>query len=188
MADAEPSSSPSPEPTPPKSPASLVFGAFAIFFVIIGSCAAYFLWPRGDRLGAIDLRADKPTLSIDVASGDKLNFRIDTTTVGTTGGGYPNSSRSRINKVQDELQASRITITSIGNDGVSKASTDCGAFAGKATTGSNDADSVTSSGLPLDCSIDVEKAGVYTLTAKVAWVPKDVREAILEVRRVKAGK
>jgi hypothetical protein len=90
--------------------------------------------------------------------------------------------------VEDELQASTITLTSVGNDGVSKASAECGAYAGKATTGSNDADSVEKSGLPLDCSLEVPKAGVYTLTAKVAWVPKDVREAILEVRREKAGK
>jgi hypothetical protein len=180
MADAEPSPA-------PKSPASLVFVAFALFFAIFGSCAAYFLWPRGDRLGAIDLRADTPTLSIDVGSGDKLSFRIDTITVGTTSG-YPDSSRSRSNKVQEELQASKITITSVGKDGVSKATTECGAYAGKLTTGSSDADSVKKSGLPLDCSLEVEKAGVYTLTAKVAWIPKDVREAILEVRREKAGK
>ena len=80
-----------------------------------------------------------------------------------------------------------ITITAVAADGVSKVSTECGAFAGKATSGSSDADSVTSSGLPIDCALEVPKAGVYTLTAKVAWVPKVVREAILEVRRQKAG-
>jgi len=180
MTDAEPSPA-------PKNPATLVFAAIAIFVAIIGSCAAYVLWPRGDRLGAIDLRGDTPTLSVDVRSGDKLSFRFDTITVGTVSG-YPDSSRSRTNKVHEELRASKITITFVGNDGVSKASTECGAFAGKATTGSSDADSVKSSGLPLDCSFEVQKAGIYTLTAKVAWVPKDVREAMLEVRREKAGK
>lgn len=182
MADAETSPA-------PKSPAPLVFGAIVIGFAIFGTCAAYFLWPRGDRLGAIDLRAGTPTLSVDVGAGDKLNFRIDTITVGTIGGDYPaSSSKSRANKVREELEASKITITFVGNDGVSKASTECGAYAGKLTTGSSDADSVESSGLPLDCSLAVEKAGVYTLSAKVAWVPKDVRVAILEVRREKAGK
>lgn len=170
----------------PKSPGSLVFGAIAIFVAIIGSCAAYYLWPRGERLGVIDLRADSPTLSIDVAAGDKLNFRIDTITVGTKSG-YPDSSRPRSNKVHEELQASVLTITSVGSDG-SKASTECGAFAGKSTTGSSDPDNVKSSGLPLDCSLEVPKAGVYTLTAKVVWVPKDVREAFLEVRREKGPK
>ena len=101
------------------NPALLVFGAIAICFAIIGSCAAYFLWPRGDRLGAIDLRGGTPTLSVDVGSGDKLNFRIDTITVGTIGGGYPgDDSDSRSNKVREDLQASKITITFVGNDGV----------------------------------------------------------------------
>lgn len=176
------------EPSPaPKSSASMVLGPIAVFVAIIGSCAAYYLWPRGDRLGAVDLRADTPTLSIDVGAGDKLSFRMDTITVGTING-YPDSSKSRANKVREELQASVITITSVEKDGASKASTECGAFAGKLTTGSSDADSVKSSGLPLDCSLEVQKAGVYTLTAKVAWVPKDVREAFLEVRREKAAK
>jgi len=182
MAEAE--TPPAPEAPPaPKSPSSLVGVTIAGFVVIIGSCAAYHLWPRGERLGVIDLR-DSPTLSVDVAAGDKLTFRLDTITVGTKSG-YPDSSRSRTNQVRDELQASVITVTSVGSDGASKASTECGAFAGKSTTGSSDTDTVTSSGHPLDCSLDVPTAGAYTLTAKVAWVPKDVREAFLDVRRQK---
>ena len=120
---------PDADPAPAqKSPAVLVFGAFGLFLAIIGSCGVYFLWPRGERLGAIDLRADPATLSVDLGAGDKLNFRIDTVTVGTTTG-YSNSSRSRTNKVQEELKASVITITSVGNDGAAKASTECGASA-----------------------------------------------------------
>src|SRR5688572_10920024 len=174
------------KPSRPKNPALGVLATIAIFVAIIGSCAAYFLWPRGERLGDIDLRAESSKLSIDVGSGDKLNFRIDTITVATNSG-YPNSSSSRTNKVQEELEASKITIASVGNDG-SKASTECGAFAGKSTTGSSESESVTSSGIPLDCSLVVPKTGVYTLTATVAWVPEDVRVAILEVRREKSGK
>jgi len=187
MADDE-SPSPAPGAADPKGPQKVVLGTIAVFVALIGSCAAYYLWPRGERLGAIDLRSDAPTLSINVGAGDKLNFRIDTITVGTKIGYPDNSSRSRTNKVREELQASVVTITAVGNDGTSKASTECGAYAGKATTGSSDDDSVTSSGHPLDCSIEVPKAGVYTLAAKVAWVPKDVREALLEVRREKAAK
>lgn len=187
MADDE-SPSPTPAAPDPKGPAHLVLGVIVTFVAIIGSCAAYYLWPRGDRLGVIDLRSDAPTISIDVGAGDKLNFRIDTITVGTKSGYPDNSSRSRTNKVREELQASVVTITAVGNDGTSKASTECGAYAGKSTTGSSDDDSVRSSGHPLDCSIEVPKTGVYTLTAKVAWVPKDVREAFLEVRREKAAK
>lgn len=186
MTDADPPS-PTPAAADSKGPKHLVLGVIVTFVAIIGSCAAYYLWPRGERLGAIDLRSDTPTLSIDVGAGDKLNFRIDTITVGTKSG-YPDSSRSRSNKVHEELKASVLTITAVGNDGASKASTECGAYADKATTGSSDPDHVKSSGLPLDCVIDVPKAGVYTVTAKVAWVPKDVREAFLEVRREKAAK
>jgi hypothetical protein len=78
MADAEPSPA-------AKNPASLVFGVIAPFLAIFGCCAADFLWPRGERLGASDLRSDTPTLSVDVGPGDKPSFRIDTITGGTTG-------------------------------------------------------------------------------------------------------
>ena len=165
----------------------MVLGVIAFFFALIGSCAAYFLWPRGERVGAIDLRGDSLTLSTEVGAGDKLNFRIDTITVGTTSA-YGDSSRSRSNKVQAELKASMMTVTAVTADGASKLSTECGLFADKATTGSTESDSVKSNGLPLDCVLVAEKGGLYTITAKVTWVPKDVREAILEVRREKAGK
>jgi hypothetical protein len=182
MSDAE--SSPA-----PKKSGLVVLVPILIVFGIIGTCSAYFLWPRGERLGAIDLRANPATLSIDVGAGDRLNFRIDTITVGTIGGGYPdNSSRSRMNRVEEELEKSVITLTAVGKDGASQASTECRGYAGKSTTGSSESDSVTKTGIPLDCGLVVEKAGVYTLTAKVVWVPKDVRQALLEVRREKAGK
>lgn len=173
-------------PAPKNAPATLVIGTFALAFVIIGSCATYYLWPRGDRLGAIDLRADGSTLSLDAGAGDRLSFRIDTITVGTANGYPDNSSRSRANRVEEELQASKVVVTLVRSDG-SKTSTECSAFAGKSTTGSTDADSVQKSGMPLDCALAVEKAGSHTLSAKVTWVPKDVRQAILEVRRQKAG-
>lgn len=181
-------SEPAPAPTPPaKSPALIVFGAIAIVGVVIGTCGAYYLWPRGDRIGTIDLREGSPTLDVDVGAGDKVSFRFERITVGTNGS-YPNSSRSRTNQVHDELRASRIVITAARSGGTESLTTDCGAFAGKASTGSNDTDSVTTSGVPLDCALMIEKAGPYKLSAKVTWAPKDVREAIVEVRREAASK
>ena len=174
-------------PPTPQNPRALIFVAFALATMIIGSCAAYYLWPRGDRLGAIDLRAATPSLSIDVGDGDKLTFRIETVSVGTVSG-YPSSSRSRTNSVEEELRASKISITCVGSDGVVQATTECGAFAGKSTRGSSDGERIRKSGVPLDCSLAVPKAGVYAVSAKVAWVPKDVREAVVEVRRSKAAK
>lgn len=165
----------------------IVLVPIALVVTLIGTCAAYALWPRGERMGAIDLRADDSKLMVEAGAGDKLSFRIETVTVGTIDG-YPNSSTSRSNKVREELEASKITITSVSSDASVKTSTECGAYAGKATTGSSDADSVKSSGHPLDCSLEVDKTGVYTLTARVRWVPKDVREAVLEVRREKGKK
>ena len=84
--------------------------------------------------------------------------------------------------------ATKISITCVGSDGVVQATTECGAFAGKSTSGSSDGERIRKSGVPLDCSLAVPKAGVYTVSAKVAWVPKDVREAVVEVRRSKAAK
>ncbi|HMJ11871.1 MAG TPA: hypothetical protein VK524_10685 [Polyangiaceae bacterium] len=174
---------PAPPPAP-RNPALLIVGAIGVFLVVIASFAAYFLWPRGERVGVLDLRAAAPSLGVDLAAGDTLNFRLDVT-VGTNSS-YPDSSRSRTNAVHDQLQASAVT-ASLVRDGSAPSSTQCGAFAGKATTVGSGSDDVASSGLPLDCSLKAPAAGRYTLTVRVAWVPKDIREAKLEVRRQRAG-
>jgi hypothetical protein len=133
----------------------------------------------------MDLRAAAPTLAVDLAAGDKLNFRLDVVTVGTASG-YPDSSRSRSNAVHDELKASKLAVTLAEGDGPGS-STTCGAFDGKATTVSSSSSEVESSGLPLRCSLVAKTPGRHTLTARIEWVPKDVREAKLEVRRVQAA-
>ena len=171
------------EPSPPRrNPAILIVFAIGIFVACIASLAAYFLWPRGDRVGEMDLRAAAPTLAVDLAAGDTLSFRLDVT-VGTDSG-YPNSSRSRNNAVHDQLEASKLAVTLAQGDGPGT-STTCGAYDGKATTVSGSSSEVESSGLPLRCSLVAKTAGRHTITARVTWVPKDVREAKLEVRRVR---
>jgi hypothetical protein len=171
----------SPEPNKaPQNPALLVLAVIAIFLAVIGSCAAYFLWPRGQRVGAMDLLAAEPSLDVELKKGDTLSFRLDAT-VGTESG-YPDSSRSRTNAVHDQLEASFITVT-LMHDGNPEASTQCGAYDGKATTSSSSETDVATSGLPLKCSLLASKAGKHTLTASVAWVPADMRKATLEVRR-----
>ncbi|WP_143069511.1 hypothetical protein [Rhodococcus maanshanensis] len=171
-------------PVKRRNPALIVVAAIGMFLVTIAGLAAYFLWPRGDRLGEMDLRAASPTLAVDLAAGDELNFRLDVT-VGTAGG-YPNSSSGRSNAVHDELEASKLTVTLSRVDGPGD-STTCGAYDGKATTGSSSSSEVESSGLPLRCTLVAETPGRHTLTARVEWVPEDVREATLEVRRVRSG-
>ena len=175
------------EPAPsasPRDPALLVLGAIGLFLAVIASFAAYFLWPRGESVGVLDLRAPAPSLGVELAAGDTLSFRLDVT-VGTTSG-YPDSSRSRTNAVHDQLEASVIT-ASLERDGTARHSTQCGAFDGKATTVGSGADDVASSGLPLDCALKAPAPGRYTLGVSVAWVPRDIREAKLEVRRQPAG-
>ncbi|MFC7447667.1 hypothetical protein [Rhodococcus daqingensis] len=171
-------------PVKRRNPALIVVSVIGISLATIAGFAAYFLWPRGDRLGEMDLRAASPTLAVDLAAGDELTFRLDVT-VGTADG-YPNSSRSRSNAVHDELEASTLTVTLSPGDGPGD-STTCGAFDGKATTGSSSSSEVESSGLPLRCTLVAEKRGRHTLAARVEWVPEEVREAVLEVRRVRAG-
>jgi len=174
-----------PEPAKaPRSPMLLVPIAFGLFVAVIGSGAAYFLWPRGQRVGVVDLRAAAPSLDLDLKAGDRLRFRLDVT-VGTENG-YPNSSRSRSNAVHDQLGSSVITAT-LAQDGNPQASTQCGAYDGKVTTGSNNSTDVESSGLPLKCSLVATKAGKHTLAVSVAWVPADIRKAKLEVRRQRAS-
>jgi hypothetical protein len=166
-----------------KSPL-LVLVPMGIVLAGIASLAAYFLWPRGERVGTLDLRNPATSLDVTLAAGDKLNFRLDVT-VGTTSG-YPDSSRSRSNAVHDELEASKLAVD-LGLGGNVTGSTTCGAFDGKATSGSSSSDEVESSGLPLRCSLVARAAGKYTLSTRVVWVPKDVREAKLEVWRQRAS-
>ena len=170
-----------PEPAKaPKNPALLVLVPMAIVLAVIGSCAAYFLWPRGQRVGAVDLLATEPGLKVDLKKGDTLSFRLDAT-VGTETG-YPDSSRSRTNAVHDQLETSIITVT-LTKDGSPQASTQCGAFDGKATTSSSSETDVETSGLPLRCGLVASQPGKHALAVSVAWVPKDMRKATLEVRR-----
>jgi hypothetical protein len=158
----------------------MVLVPMGICLAVIASLSAYFLWPRGERIGRVDLRAAAPRLDVDLSAGDTLSFRLDAT-VGTTSG-YPNSSRSRTNAVHDELAASKVTVDLTLN-GAAAGSTTCGAFDGKATTTSSGSDDVDTSGLPLRCTLLARNAGKHQLSARVAWVPRDVRAATLEVRR-----
>jgi hypothetical protein len=160
----------------------MILVPIGICLAIITSLAAYFLWPRGERIGQLDLRAPAPQLDIDLATGDTLNFRLDAT---VRDSGYPNSSRSRTNAVHDELAASKITVE-LTRSGVVVGSATCGAFDGKATTTSSGSDDVATSGLPLRCTLRARQAGRYQLRARVAWVPRDIRAALLEVRRERA--
>lgn len=177
MALAEPSAA-------PRSPALLVFVTMAVFLAVIASFAACMLWPRGQRVGALNLRAASPDLRVDLQRGDTLSFRLDVT-VGTASG-YPDSSRGRSNAVHDQLKRSIITVT-LAQDGDPGTSAQCGAYDDKATTGSSGETEVESSGLPLRCSLVANKPGKHTLSASVVWVPEDVRKATLEVRRQRAG-
>jgi hypothetical protein len=172
-----------PEPKKaPRNQALLVLVPMAIVLAIIASFATCLLWPRGQRVGTLDVTT--PTsLDVDLKAGDTLSFRLDVI-VGTVSG-YPNSSRSRSNAVHEQLKASAVTLTlAQGSD--PEVTTRCGAYDDKATTGSSSPDNVESSGLPLRCSLKAIKPGRHTLTASVAWVPEDVRKASLEVRRQRA--
>jgi hypothetical protein len=176
------------EPAPASTSRNLAFvipGAIGIFVAVIASLAAYFLWPRGHRIGTLNLLAPAPSLGVDLAAGETLSFRFEVVTVGTRSG-YPSSSRGRTNAVHDQLAASAMTVTLV-REGAPGIAATCGAFDGKATMSSPGSDSVESSGLPLRCSLVAKESGRHTLTARVAWVPKDVREAMLEVRRQRAG-
>jgi len=172
-------------PQTSQNSALLIPITIGIFVTVIASLAAYHFWPRGHRIGTMDLRAEESSLRVDLAAGDTLSFRFDVVTVGTASG-YPDSSRGRTNAVHDELAASQLTVT-LARAGVPDLSARCGAFDGKATTTSRSSDDVASSGLPLRCSLVAQATGEHTLTARVAWMPKDVRRATLEVRRQRAG-
>jgi hypothetical protein len=169
----------------PKGSALMVLVPMGIVLAVIASLAAYFLWPRGERVGQLDLRAAAPRLEVSMAAGDTLSFRLDAT-VGTTSG-YSNSSDSRTNQVHDQLEASKLTVDLI-LDAATVGSATCGAFDGKATTTSSGSDDIDTSGLPLRCMLEARRAGKHQVSARVVWVPRDVRAATLTVHRQRAEK
>jgi len=71
------------------SPGLLIASAFVVVLGSIGTCAAYFLAPRGERVGAIDLTAPAP-LTVNLAAPSTLSFRLEATLPAPTS---ENSSR-----------------------------------------------------------------------------------------------
>ena len=85
----------------------------------------------------------------------------------------------------DALKRSKLTITVKDDTGQTR-STSCECFEQGALVASASGNEVGRTGMPLDCTLAIGKAGRHTLTGAVAWdsvlVPS---EAKLEVRREK---
>lgn len=79
----------------------------------IGTCAAYFLAPRGEPVGAIDLVAPAP-LTVNLAARSTLSFRLDATLPMPTN---EPSTRAKHNAVYNTLGESRLVLTATREGG-----------------------------------------------------------------------
>ncbi len=144
----------------------------------IGTCAAYFLAPRGERVGAIDLIAHAP-ITVNLAARSKLSFRLDATLPSPTN---EHSSRSKRNAVYNTLGESRLVVT-VTREGGAPQVTRCAAYEGRFVSASDTNTEVAVTGIPLTCAIDDASPGRYTITAQATWARGvTARRASLEVR------
>jgi len=148
----------------------------------IGTCAAYSLWPRGQRVGALDLTAATPSLTVTLAEGSTLSFRLDTVVTAP----FPaRDGRSFRNATYDALGASTLTLTDTPARGESEVTT-CPAYDGRFVSADNSGNVVTINGIPVTCSFGRLAAGPHTLTARIVWA-RGLRAqvATLEVRETR---
>ncbi len=165
-------------PRSPKNPAGVILACFVLFGVVIGTLAAYYLGPKGERVGELDFQKAS-TLALDLPTTRALNFRLDVT-VATRGA--QSSSRATRDAIYEKLRASTITVSDTGPTGATQ-STTCAAFEGKSTSAGSSSSEVEIHGIPIVCSLAPLAPGRHSLTGKVVWVKDlDVRVAALEVR------
>jgi hypothetical protein len=158
----------------------LFVGFFALFTVGLIGFMLLYLWPKGERLGELDLRAPAATLPLDLSAGDALHFRLDVT-VATQG--YPTSARPRRDAIYERLRASTLTISSTPAGGTALTTT-CAAYDGKSMSSSGSSSEVSVGGVPITCTLEGLAPGRHVISAKVAWATNaDVRASTLEVRR-----
>ena len=164
----------------------IAFGAgMGVFSIGLVAFLAFSLWPRGERVGAIDLRAGGAPVAFDASAGDGLTFRLDVT-LGTAA--YAGTEKQRESAARAALRSSSITATVAGPDGAVRSST-CPAYDGKAVTSTRYGSEVSRSGAPLTCALVVATPGRHVVTARAAWATgAEVRAATLEVRREAASK
>jgi hypothetical protein len=169
--------------TAPRSKLPLFMaGMFALFAAGIGTCAAIFLMPKGERVGVIDLTAPTP-LTVALHADSTLSFRLDTTVVAPEG---ESSSRATRNVVYDTLGESTITLTRTPQGGPPSVAT-CKAYDGRFVSANDTETEVSVHGIPLTCTFTHVSGGQHVFTAQVVWA-RDlvVRAATLEVREARA--
>ncbi|MDO9020928.1 MAG: hypothetical protein Q8S73_00430 [Deltaproteobacteria bacterium] len=162
------------------SPGLLIAGAFAVVLGGIGTGAAYFLTPRGERVGAIDLAAPAPAaLTVNLAARSTLSFRLDATLPSPSS---ESSSRAKRNAVYDTLGESRLVLTAT-REGGARRTARCAAYEGRFVSASDTESEVAVSGIPLSCAFADADPGRYAITAEVTWARGvTARRASLEVR------
>jgi hypothetical protein len=135
----------------------LWIGGFAI---VLFGVIAFFVWPRGKRIGEIDLLADDASTVVAVKAGARLVFRMDVGPGGTT--------------AEYKLRESKITIAV--EDG---ASSTCDAYPGAAMSESPSG----WEGMVLSCEIRLSKSGDAKVRATAQWAQGfRPSKAMLEVR------
>lgn len=148
---------------------------FAVAMPVLGAIMAFSLrdlvFPPGEAIASLDLRAPTAETAVDLAAGDKLIFRAD---VAALGGGLKTS-----------LRRVRLTAGLRPPAGPAR-STSCAIYNGGAKSSSSGLTKSRLTGTSNDCELVADTAGRYTLRVQAAWGTLSPTEARLEIRRVPA--
>jgi hypothetical protein len=145
---------------PRRGGALRVIAPVVVMIALITTPLAYCLWPRGEKIGSIDLTSKDPSLPVTLTAGTRLVFRLDFA---------PNTK-----VVARRLRESTIMVEIV--DGAPTEKATCPAYEGSSMTGL--------SGIPLSCELRIARSGPVRLRAKGQWHSElEPESAMLEVRQ-----
>lgn len=147
----------------PPSVGKTVVGLLII--VALAGTLTFALWPRGEKVGVIQLATGSGSLAVERRQGSSLLFRLDLEDGGRV--------------VQRHLEKSTVTVE-LEEDGKRTGTSTCPAYSGRAAAGGK----TGMSGIVLDCRLPMHGAGSANVHARVSWEPGfNPKGAVLEVRR-----
>jgi hypothetical protein len=139
---------------------------------------------KGDKLGQLDLQAKDATFALDAAPGETLHFQLDCKLDVPSMEGK--SNRDAKYKIYDAMKRSTVTIAVMDDAGQTRTTTCQGYEIGSTHETHAYGSRMEETGMPLDCTLPIAKAGRHTVTGSVRWDAMLVaRETKLEIRKAK---
>lgn len=164
-----------PAPRRTKPPVLLIVLAAVGLSVVGVGVLVFSLWglvfPPGEAIAVLDLRAPSAEAPVELTAGDKLIFRADVA--------------SRRSFLKTDLRRTTLRVALRPPAGSERTSS-CAIYDGGANSSSSGPSGSRLTGTSNDCELSADVAGRHVVRAQVAWGAIAPTEARLEVRRVAA--